>query len=62
VFGKEATMSDQVTPLGIHFIHARSPHRDALPFVITHGWPGSIVGFLKVIEPLVDPPAHGCFG
>jgi pimeloyl-ACP methyl ester carboxylesterase len=45
--------------LGIHFIHARSPHPGAFPLVITHGWPGSIVEFLKVIEPLVDPPAHG---
>jgi epoxide hydrolase len=45
--------------LGIHFIHARSPHPDAFPLVITHGWPGSIVEFLKVIDPLVDPPAHG---
>ncbi len=45
--------------LGIHFLHARSPHRDALPLVITHGWPGSVVEFLKVIGPLTDPPAHG---
>ena len=42
--------------LGIHFIHARSPHADALPLVITHGWPGSVVEFLKVIGPLTDPP------
>jgi pimeloyl-ACP methyl ester carboxylesterase len=45
--------------LGIHFIHVRSRHPDALPLVITHGWPGSIVEFLKVIEPLTDPTAHG---
>ena len=45
--------------LGIHFIHARSPHPDALPLVITHGWPGSIVEFVKVIGPLTDPTAHG---
>jgi pimeloyl-ACP methyl ester carboxylesterase len=45
--------------LGIHFLHVRSPHADALPLVITHGWPGSIVEFLKVIGPLTDPPAHG---
>lgn len=44
---------------GIHFLHARSPHADALPLVITHGWPGSIVEFQKVIEPLTDPTAHG---
>jgi epoxide hydrolase len=45
--------------LGIHFIHVRSPHPHALPLIITHGWPGSVVEFLKVIGPLVDPPAHG---
>lgn len=45
--------------LGIHFIHQRSPHPDARPLLITHGWPGSIVEFHKVIEPLVDPVAHG---
>ena len=45
--------------LGIHFIHARSPHADALPLVITHGWPGSVVEFQKVISPLTDPTAHG---
>jgi pimeloyl-ACP methyl ester carboxylesterase len=45
--------------LGIHFIHARSPHPDALPIVVTHGWPGSIVEFDKVIDPLTDPTAHG---
>jgi pimeloyl-ACP methyl ester carboxylesterase len=45
--------------LGIHFLHIRSPHAEALPFVITHGWPGSIIEFLKVIGPLTDPTAHG---
>jgi epoxide hydrolase len=45
--------------LAIHFLHVRSPHADALPLVITHGWPGSIVEFLKVIGPLTDPTAHG---
>ncbi|QQS13880.1 MAG: epoxide hydrolase [Rhodospirillales bacterium] len=45
--------------LGIHFVHARSPHPGAKPLLITHGWPGSIVEFHKVIEPLVDPVAHG---
>jgi pimeloyl-ACP methyl ester carboxylesterase len=51
-----------ITPidgLDIHFIHARSPHPNAMPLLITHGWPGSIVEFHKVIEPLVDPTAHG---
>jgi pimeloyl-ACP methyl ester carboxylesterase len=45
--------------LGIHFVHARSPHPDALPLIVTHGWPGSIVEFRKVIGPLTDPTAHG---
>jgi pimeloyl-ACP methyl ester carboxylesterase len=45
--------------LGIHFVHVRSPHPEALPLVITHGWPGSIVEFLKVIGPLTDPTSHG---
>ena len=49
----------EIDGLGIHFLHVRSPHPDALPLVITHGWPGSIVEFLNVIGPLVDPPAHG---
>jgi pimeloyl-ACP methyl ester carboxylesterase len=45
--------------LGIHFVHVPSPHPGALPLVLTHGWPGSIVEFLEVIGPLTDPPAHG---
>ena len=49
----------EVDGLGIHFIHVRSPHDDALPVVITHGWPGSVVEFHKVIAPLTDPTAHG---
>jgi pimeloyl-ACP methyl ester carboxylesterase len=54
--------SQFVTPIDgvdVHFIHVRSPHEDALPLVMTHGWPGSIVEFHKVIEPLTDPTAHG---
>jgi pimeloyl-ACP methyl ester carboxylesterase len=43
----------------IHFIHARSPHPDAVPLVITHGWPGSVVEFLELIPRLTDPTAHG---
>jgi pimeloyl-ACP methyl ester carboxylesterase len=43
----------------IHFIHARSPHPDALPLLITHGWPGSVVEFLDLIPRLTDPPAYG---
>jgi pimeloyl-ACP methyl ester carboxylesterase len=45
--------------LDIHFIHVRSPHADALPLIMTHGWPGSIVELLKTIGPLTDPTAHG---
>ena len=45
--------------LRIHYLHVRSPHPDALPLVISHGWPGSIVEFMKVIGPLTDPTAHG---
>ena len=44
--------------LDVHFIHARSPHAHAMPLLITHGWPGSVVEFHKVIEPLTDPTAH----
>ena len=43
----------------IHFIHVKSPHPDALPLVITHGWPGSIIEMLGVVGPLTDPAAHG---
>src|SRR5437660_7202175 len=49
----------EIDGLGIHFIHARSAHPDALPLLMTHGWPGSVVEFHKVIEPLTDPSAHG---
>jgi pimeloyl-ACP methyl ester carboxylesterase len=45
--------------LDIHFLHARSPHPGALPLVLTHGWPGSVIEFGKVIGPLTDPVAHG---
>ena len=43
----------------IHFIHIRSPHADALPLIITHGWPGSVIELLEVVGPLTDPTAHG---
>jgi len=46
-------------PLDIHFVHARSPEPDAFPLVLTHGWPGSTVEFMKVFGPLTDPVAHG---
>ena len=49
----------EIDGLDIHFVHQRSPHPDALPLLITHGWPGSIVEFHKVIGPLTDPTAHG---
>ena len=48
-----------IDDLAIHFIHQKSPHPDAYPLIITHGWPGSIVEFHKVIQPLVDPTKHG---
>jgi len=47
------------TPVGIHFIHVRSPHENALPAIITHGWPGSVIELLNVIDPLTNPTAHG---
>ena len=49
----------QIDGLDIHFVHARSKHENALPMIITHGWPGSIVEQLKVVEPLTNPTAHG---
>jgi pimeloyl-ACP methyl ester carboxylesterase len=49
----------ELNGLDIHFLHVRSPEPDALPLVITHGWPGSVVEFHKVIGPLTDPVAHG---
>jgi pimeloyl-ACP methyl ester carboxylesterase len=49
----------EIDGLDIHFIHVRSPHEDALPIVVTHGWPGSVLEQLKIIEPLTNPTAHG---
>jgi pimeloyl-ACP methyl ester carboxylesterase len=49
----------EVDGLDIHFIHARSKHENALPLIVTHGWPGSIVEQLKIINPLTNPTAHG---
>ncbi len=49
----------EVGGLGIHFLHVRSPEPDALPLVMTHGWPGSVLEFLGAIGPLTDPVAHG---
>jgi epoxide hydrolase len=49
----------RVDDLGIHFIHVRSRHENALPIILTHGWPSTIMLFSDVIGPLVDPTAHG---
>jgi pimeloyl-ACP methyl ester carboxylesterase len=49
----------EIDGLGIHFIHVRSQHDNALPIILTHGWPGSIIELLKVIDPLTNPTAHG---
>jgi pimeloyl-ACP methyl ester carboxylesterase len=48
----------EIDGLDIHFLHVRSPHEDALPLIVTHGWPGSIIEQLKIIGPLTDPTAH----
>jgi pimeloyl-ACP methyl ester carboxylesterase len=49
----------EIDGLDIHFIHARSQHENALPLIMTHGWPGSIIQQLKIIDPLINPTAHG---
>src|SRR5271166_5512528 len=49
----------EIDGLDIHFIHARSKHENALPLIVTHGWPGSVIEQLKIIDPLTDPTAHG---
>src|SRR5262245_29254507 len=49
----------EIDGLDVHFIHARSPHADALPLIITHGWPGSVIEMLETIGPLTDPTAYG---
>jgi pimeloyl-ACP methyl ester carboxylesterase len=49
----------EIDGLEIHFIHARSKHQNALPLIVTHGWPGSIIHNLKIIDPLTNPTAHG---
>ena len=45
--------------LDIHFLHVRSPHENALPLLLTHGWPGSVIEFVKIIEPLTNPTKFG---
>ena len=49
----------RIDGVDVHFIHVRSKHEDALPLIVTHGWPGSTIEQLKIIEPLTDPTAHG---
>jgi len=49
----------EIDGLDIHFIHVRSKHENALPIIVTHGWPGSIIEQMKLIEPLTNPTAHG---
>jgi epoxide hydrolase len=49
----------EIDGVAIHFVHVRSPRPGALPLIITHGWPGSVIEYLKVIGPLTDPAAHG---
>lgn len=49
----------EIDGTNVHFMHIRSPHAEALPLLLTHGWPGTVAEFLKVIEPLTDPVAHG---
>jgi pimeloyl-ACP methyl ester carboxylesterase len=48
-----------IDDLDIHFIHVRSKHENALPLIVTHGWPGSVIEQLKIVEPLTNPTAHG---
>ena len=49
----------EIDGVDIHFIHVKSPHADALPLIMTHGWPGSVIELLEVVGPLTDPTAHG---
>jgi pimeloyl-ACP methyl ester carboxylesterase len=49
----------EIDGLNIHFLHVRSRHANALPIIITHGWPGSVIEFFKIIDPLTNPTAHG---
>jgi hypothetical protein len=49
----------EINGLDIHFIHVRSKHENALPLIVTHGWPGSVIEQLKIIDPLTNPTARG---
>ena len=55
-FGQYLT---EIDGLDVHFLHVRSPHVEAVPLILTHGWPGSVIEFMEVIGPLTDPVAHG---
>src|SRR5262249_32263961 len=56
---RAAQFKTEVDGLDIHFIHVRSSHENALPLIITHGWPGSVIEMLEVVGPLTDPTAYG---
>jgi pimeloyl-ACP methyl ester carboxylesterase len=58
-FNRFPQFRTEIDGLGIHFLHARSEHSEALPLILTHGWPGSTLEFAKVVEPLADPTAFG---
>jgi pimeloyl-ACP methyl ester carboxylesterase len=49
----------EIDGIEVHFIHVKSPHKDALPLIMTHGWPGSVIELLETVGPLTDPTAHG---
>ena len=49
----------EIDGVDIHFLHVKSPHEDALPLIMTHGWPGSVIELLEIVGPLTDPTAHG---
>ena len=49
----------EIDGLDIHFIHVRSKHENAMPVIVTHGWPGSIIEKMKIVDPLTNPTAHG---
>src|SRR5256885_10947689 len=49
----------EIDGVNIHFIHVRSPHENALPLIMTHGWPGSVMEMIETVGPLTDPPPHG---
>jgi pimeloyl-ACP methyl ester carboxylesterase len=58
-FNRQAQFKTRIDGLDIHFIHVRSPHENARPLIVTHGWPGSVVEFHKVIDALADPTVNG---